>query len=191
MSAATFEPGLRLIEQGRCPLGCVHPMACWTCPVGHATECHHPHTCEEARCGHLQQETTEEEFDDLDADLDGEGCCPSCGAGPDEECQVDCDCDECEGIAALDELEAQALLNAEGRARILYLRGRLLEMDYEHAEEQRQLRIWAGKEHACRVCGCSESRACSGGCIWAEPDLCSRCARATSAMARDWSGGAV
>jgi hypothetical protein len=134
MSAATFEPGLRLIEQGRCPLGCVHPMACWTCPVGHATECHHPHTCEEARCGHLQQETTEEEFDDLSTEF----------------------------------------------AR-----------DYEHAEEQRQLRIWAGKEHACRVCGCSESRACSGGCIWAEPDLCSRCARATSAMARDWSGGAV
>jgi hypothetical protein len=29
----------------------------------------------------------------------------------------------------------------------------------------------------CRVCGCTDERACPGGCIWAEPNLCSRCAR--------------
>lgn len=29
----------------------------------------------------------------------------------------------------------------------------------------------------CRVCGCTDAEACPGGCIWAEPDLCSRCAR--------------
>jgi len=29
----------------------------------------------------------------------------------------------------------------------------------------------------CRVCGCTNERACPGGCIWAEPNLCSRCAR--------------
>lgn len=28
----------------------------------------------------------------------------------------------------------------------------------------------------CRVCGCSNDRACPGGCVWAEPNLCSRCA---------------
>lgn len=28
----------------------------------------------------------------------------------------------------------------------------------------------------CRVCGCTEDRACPGGCFWIEPDLCSRCA---------------
>ncbi|MFA7331074.1 MAG: hypothetical protein WC326_08380 [Candidatus Delongbacteria bacterium] len=29
---------------------------------------------------------------------------------------------------------------------------------------------------ACRVCGCTEDRACPGGCWWVEPDLCSACA---------------
>lgn len=29
----------------------------------------------------------------------------------------------------------------------------------------------------CRVCGCTDDFACEGGCIWAEADLCSRCAR--------------
>lgn len=29
----------------------------------------------------------------------------------------------------------------------------------------------------CRVCGCTDERACPGGCVWAEPSLCSRCAR--------------
>jgi hypothetical protein len=43
------------------------------------------------------------------------------------------------------------------------------------AEFQRQRRIDAGEEHACRVCGCSESRSCSGGCCWATGSLCSRC----------------
>lgn len=27
----------------------------------------------------------------------------------------------------------------------------------------------------CRACGCTDERACSGGCSWAEPDLCSAC----------------
>lgn len=27
----------------------------------------------------------------------------------------------------------------------------------------------------CRVCGCTEMRACPGGCSWAAPNLCSRC----------------
>ena len=28
----------------------------------------------------------------------------------------------------------------------------------------------------CRVCGCTNDRACPGGCSWIEPDLCSACA---------------
>lgn len=28
---------------------------------------------------------------------------------------------------------------------------------------------------ACRVCGCTDERACEGGCSWVEPDLCSQC----------------
>lgn len=27
----------------------------------------------------------------------------------------------------------------------------------------------------CRVCGCSQFRACPGGCYWVEDDLCSAC----------------
>ncbi|MBE3130604.1 MAG: hypothetical protein IMZ54_07790 [Acidobacteria bacterium] len=33
-----------------------------------------------------------------------------------------------------------------------------------------------GEERRCRSCGCTEARACPGGCYWFEPDLCSRCA---------------
>lgn len=28
----------------------------------------------------------------------------------------------------------------------------------------------------CRVCGCTDDRACEGGCHWVEDDLCSTCA---------------
>jgi len=48
--------------------------------------------------------------------------------------------------------------------------------DRDAAEAARQARIAAGFEYACVVCGCSESRACPGGCVWAAPNLCSRCA---------------
>lgn len=29
---------------------------------------------------------------------------------------------------------------------------------------------------SCRVCGCSDSTPCEGGCWWWAPDLCSSCA---------------
>ena len=36
--------------------------------------------------------------------------------------------------------------------------------------------VWVVEfERACRACGCTDSRACAGGCSWAEPGLCSRC----------------
>lgn len=28
----------------------------------------------------------------------------------------------------------------------------------------------------CRVCGCTDAKACEGGCYWVEADLCSACA---------------
>lgn len=46
----------------------------------------------------------------------------------------------------------------------------MFDLDLEDAEDL------VGDEPTCRVCGCSEFNACEGGCIWAEPDLCSRCA---------------
>jgi hypothetical protein len=27
----------------------------------------------------------------------------------------------------------------------------------------------------CKVCGCTEHRACPGGCFWVVPNLCSKC----------------
>ncbi len=48
------------------------------------------------------------------------------------------------------------------------------------AELARQARIAAGGEHCCVICGCSESRACGGGCVWAKPNLCSRCVGAAA-----------
>lgn len=34
----------------------------------------------------------------------------------------------------------------------------------------------------CRVCGCTEDRACPGGCSWVEKDLCSACAPAAHSI---------
>lgn len=28
---------------------------------------------------------------------------------------------------------------------------------------------------ACRECGCTDNRACPGGCSWVAPDLCTQC----------------
>ena len=30
-------------------------------------------------------------------------------------------------------------------------------------------------EPQCLTCGCTDAQACPGGCIWATPNLCSRC----------------
>ena len=35
----------------------------------------------------------------------------------------------------------------------------------------------------CQGCGCSDARACEGGCFWVLPDVCSRCAIQTLAAA--------
>jgi ParB family chromosome partitioning protein len=33
------------------------------------------------------------------------------------------------------------------------------------------------RDRACRTCGCTLFKPCAGGCSWAEPDLCSACAK--------------
>lgn len=45
----------------------------------------------------------------------------------------------------------------------------------EEFEAERLERIMAGSEHQCAGCGCSESRPCPGGCVWATSAVCSRC----------------
>ena len=32
------------------------------------------------------------------------------------------------------------------------------------------------KDNQCKVCGCTDSQACKGGCFWVEKGLCSKCA---------------
>lgn len=36
--------------------------------------------------------------------------------------------------------------------------------------------FWTGLEPRCRACGCTDDRACLGGCDWVDDDLCSNCA---------------
>lgn len=53
-----YAVGLDLVREHRCPLGNTVPMACWFCMCGHATECHFPSDCAEARCSHFGVQTS-------------------------------------------------------------------------------------------------------------------------------------
>ena len=57
----SYRPGIEMINSGQCPLGRSYSIACWFCPQGHATECHHPMDCETANCGHYRQAQALEE----------------------------------------------------------------------------------------------------------------------------------
>lgn len=48
-----YEPGIVRIEAGECPLNGKSAISCQFCPVGHMLECHHPMTCDQAKCSHL------------------------------------------------------------------------------------------------------------------------------------------
>lgn len=37
-------------------------------------------------------------------------------------------------------------------------------------------------ERACRVCGCTDTHACPGGCWWVDADLCSACVGASGEL---------
>ncbi len=56
--------------------------------------------------------------------------------------------------------------------------------EYLDAAEQ-AVRAVAYKEgrrvRACRQCGCTDDRACAGGCSWVDLDLCSACTPAKAA----------
>lgn len=41
-----------------------------------------------------------------------------------------------------------------------------------------------GEGYVCRGCGCTDERACPGGCAWTEADLCSTCAEAGARLRR-------
>jgi len=37
-------------------------------------------------------------------------------------------------------------------------------------------------EPRCRICGCTDDRACEGGCFWIEEDLCSACLKTATVL---------
>ena len=43
----------------------------------------------------------------------------------------------------------------------------------------------------CRVCGCTQARACTGGCYWVSEDLCSACHHAMPPFDRRERDGAI
>lgn len=43
-------------------------------------------------------------------------------------------------------------------------------VEHGHLGLARQL-----SRRACRVCGCTDARACAGGCAWVDEDTCSAC----------------
>jgi hypothetical protein len=34
---------------------------------------------------------------------------------------------------------------------------------------------WSENQMVCEICGCTDDRACPGGCSWVRPGLCSQC----------------
>ena len=70
-----YESGIDKIKAGRCPRGALLPIACTFCQCGHMLECHHPLTCEQAKCSHYQAAIDPEEqqpFDDGDITEDNQ-----------------------------------------------------------------------------------------------------------------------
>ena len=45
-------------------------------------------------------------------------------------------------------------------------------------QELKQLRAFH-KEQKCRICGCTDLKACKEGCEWVEGDLCSKCVKSS------------
>lgn len=57
-----YKIGLEKIKNGQCEMGFTLPIACSKCIYGHATECHYPMRCAEAKCGHLRYERENKPF---------------------------------------------------------------------------------------------------------------------------------
>jgi hypothetical protein len=53
--------------------------------------------------------------------------------------------------------------------------------DHRHAFRRVRVRlmgetaIMVGALRTCATCGCTDDRACAGGCAWVTPDCCSKC----------------
>lgn len=52
-------------------------------------------------------------------------------------------------------------------------------VDYSGYDKDEPLLCGCNGPH-CVACGCCEHQACDGGCIWATPNLCSRCVRCSA-----------
>ncbi len=57
----------------------------------------------------------------------------------------------------------------------------LAQLRAEHRAMEIERQIEQSRDGVCAVCGCTPERACPGGCVWIEPDLCSRCAEGIDA----------
>lgn len=68
------------------------------------------------------------------------------------------------GLLRLHELEVD---DGEGNARMSFA--------VATPDQARALEAQLAPFRACRACGCTDARACPGGCHWVEPDLCSAC----------------
>lgn len=51
----------------------------------------------------------------------------------------------------------------------------LVELEVQNVEKKENINEDPQTDQKCRVCGCTQERACPGGCYWVEPDLCSSC----------------
>lgn len=71
----------------------------------------------------------------------------------------------CTRCAVFERLAGETYATSDGK--ILVLRGSEIIAIYCPSCAQRL--------QYCRVCGCTEERACPGGCAWAETGLCSQC----------------
>lgn len=83
--------------------------------------------------------------------------CPACRS-TDEECR----CDDCGYRRGDDPFEGREVASG---ATFPHPDHWLLELHLQNAER------------VCRVCGCTDERACPGGCWWIQWDLCSACAQ--------------
>jgi hypothetical protein len=92
----------------------------------------------------------------------------SCGSGPDYDGpQVECDLHG-QPSAAYDAGARESLGNF---AAVLDVNGQ-----HELAEQCREYARSFTGPGTCSSCGCTDERACEGGCSWVTPTLCSACA---------------
>lgn len=81
---------------------------------------------------------------------------------------------------------AERVVDDDRAARALELlanhAGKTLQISVQPGEVRRAIETHAALLAAaspgvrrCRVCGCTDDRACPGGCWWAGPDLCTAC----------------